>query len=101
MYSRLPEPYHAALLVCSVVRHPYPGAALLSAAASVGLGSATGAILSLGTGRIGTRWIENGTHDPLVVLGVLVLVVAVSALAYVVPALRALRVDPMAALRCE
>jgi predicted permease len=74
---------------------------LLSAAASVGFGLATGAILSVGMGRVITRWIENGTHDPLLVLGVSLLVVAVSALACVVPALRAIRVDPMKALRCE
>lgn len=74
---------------------------LLSAAASVGVGLATGALLSLGMGRVVTRRVENATHDPLVVLAVSVLAVAVSALACVVPALRALKVDPMTALRCD
>ena len=57
--------------------------------------------MSLGLGRVVTRWVENGTHDPLIVLGVSILVVAVAALACVVPALRAVRVDPIVALRCE
>jgi putative ABC transport system permease protein len=74
---------------------------LLSAGVSVGLGLAFGTGLSLGMGRVITRLVENGTHDPRIVLGVSVLVVAVAALACVVPALRAIRVNPMTALRRE
>ena len=74
---------------------------LLSAGASVGLGLVFGTGLSLGMGRVITRLVENGTHDPRIVLGVSVLVVAVAALACVVPALRAIRVNPMTALRRE
>jgi ABC-type antimicrobial peptide transport system permease subunit len=74
---------------------------VLSAGASVGLGLASGAALSLGLGRVITRWVENGVHDPLTVLGVSLLVIMVAALACLVPALRALAVDPMTALRCE
>ena len=74
---------------------------IFSAAASVGLGLASGAALSLGLGRVVTRWIENGTHDPIIVLGVSLLVIVVAALACLVPSMRALAVDPMTALRCE
>ena len=74
---------------------------LSSAGASVGLGLALGAALSLGLGRVITRWVENGVHEPLTVFGVSLLVIVVAALACLVPAMRALAVDPMTALRCE
>jgi ABC-type antimicrobial peptide transport system permease subunit len=74
---------------------------LLSSGASVGLGLALGAALSLGLGRVVTRWVEDGVHDPRMVLAVSLLVIVVAALACLVPALRALAVDPMTALRCE
>ena len=74
---------------------------MLSAGTSVGLGLASGAALSLGLGRVITRWVENGVHDPLTVFGVSLLVIVVAALACLVPAMRALAVDPMTALRCE
>jgi len=72
-----------------------------SAVASVGIGLAAGLALSFGLGRVITRWVHNGVHDPLMVLGVSLLVILVAALACLVPALRALAVDPMTALRCE
>ena len=74
---------------------------LLSAGTSVGLGLASGIVLSLGLSRVLTRWVENATHNPLIVLAVSLLVILVAALACLVPARRALAVDPMAALRCE
>jgi predicted permease len=74
---------------------------LLSATTSVGVGLAVGAALSLGFGRALTHWVQNGIRDPLVVFGVSILVVAVAALACIVPALRAVRVDPIIALRRE
>ena len=74
---------------------------LSSAGVSVVLGLVSGAVLSLGLGRVITRWVENGVHDPLTVFGVSLLVIAVAAMACLVPALRALAVDPMTALRCE
>jgi ABC-type antimicrobial peptide transport system permease subunit len=73
----------------------------LSATASVGLGLTAGVALSLGLGRLITRWVENATRDPLIVLGVSLLVIVVAGLACLVPALRALAVDPTTALRCE
>ena len=72
---------------------------VLSAAASVGTGLAAGIALSLGLNRLIGRWVENGIQDPFMVLGVSLLVIAVAALACVVPASRALSVNPMSALR--
>jgi ABC-type antimicrobial peptide transport system permease subunit len=74
---------------------------LLSAGTSVALGLAFGSALSLGMGQAITHWVENGTRDPRIVLGVSVVVVMVAALACVVPALRAIGVNPMTALRRE
>lgn len=72
-----------------------------SAIASVGIGLAAGLALSFGLGSVITRWVHNGVNDPLLVLGVSVLVIVVAALACLVPSLPALAVDPMTALRCE
>jgi predicted permease len=72
-----------------------------SASASVGIGLAAGLALSFGLGRVITQWVHNGSHDPMIVLGVSVLVIVVAGLACLVPALRALAVDPIAALRSE
>jgi putative ABC transport system permease protein len=73
----------------------------LSAGSSVSMGLALGAILSLSLGQVITRWVEFGTFGPLMVGGVSLLVVAVAALACLVPARKAVSVDPMAALREE
>ena len=68
------------------------------ALAGVGLGM----ILSLGLTRLMSSQLFGVTpHDPLTFAGVGLLLIAVSLLACVVPALRAARVDPMAALRYE
>jgi ABC-type antimicrobial peptide transport system permease subunit len=73
----------------------------LSAGTSVGFGIAAGLALSFGLNRIITRWIENGTPDPIMALAASTLLIAVAALACLVPARRALSIDPMVALRCE
>ena len=73
----------------------------LSAGTSVGLGIATGLALSFGLNRLIARWIESGTHDPILVLAASGLLILVSALACMVPARRALSIDPMVALRCD
>jgi len=67
----------------------------------VAIGLASGLALSLGMGKVIPRWIHNGVHDPLMVVGVSLLVIVVAGLACLIPARRALAVDPMAALRCE
>ena len=73
----------------------------LSAGTSVGLGIAAGLALSFGLNRLIARWIESGTHDPIMVLAASGLLILVAAVACMVPARRALAIDPMVALRCE
>ena len=73
----------------------------LSAGTNVGLGIAAGLTLSFGLNRVITPWIESGTRDPFMVLGASALLILVAALACLLPARRALAVDPMIALRSE
>ena len=73
----------------------------LSAGTSVGLGVAAGLMLSFSLNRLIARWIESGTRDPIVILAVSLVLIAVAALACLIPARRALAIDPISALRCE
>ena len=73
----------------------------LSAGTSVSLGIVAGLALSFGLNRLIVRWIESGTRDPILVLAASGLLILVAALACMLPARRALSVDPMVALRCE
>jgi predicted permease len=73
----------------------------VSTATGVGLGILSGLALSFGLSRMITQWIANGTRDPMVVLGVSLLLLAVAALASLVPARRALAISPIEALRSE
>jgi len=73
----------------------------LSTGTGVGLGILSGLLLSLGLGRMIAQWIENGTRDPMVALAVSVILLAVAAIAALVPARRALAINPIEALRSE
>lgn len=72
-----------------------------SAGTSVGLGIVAGLALSFGMNRMITRWIEGGARDPLLVLLVSAILLVVAALACLIPARRALAVQPMTALRYD
>ena len=72
-----------------------------SAAFSVGSGVLAGVLLALALSRLLGRWIEGSPRDPVVLLGVTLLLIAASTLACIVPARRASSVDPMVALRYE
>ncbi len=74
---------------------------LSSAGVSVGSGLLLGLALSLGLNRLISRWVENTAHDPLLVLGAALVLLAAAGLACTVPSWRASSVDPMTALRCE
>jgi putative ABC transport system permease protein len=75
---------------------------LSSAGVSVGSGLLVGLALSLGFSRLISRWAENSAaHDPLLILGASVVLLAAAGVACVVPSWRASSVDPMTALRFE
>jgi hypothetical protein len=60
----------------------------LAADISVGLGIIAGLVLGFSPNRVIARWVENGTGDPLMVLVVSVVMIAVAALACFSPARR-------------
>jgi predicted permease len=74
---------------------------MASAAVSVGLGIVAGIVLSLGLNRFFASWVGTTSNHPLMVAGVSLLLFTVAAMAYLLPARRALSVDPMTALRRE
>jgi len=72
-----------------------------STVASVGSGIAAGIVLTLALNKILAQWAEGSSRDPLVLLGVMILLSLVAAIACIGPARRAVNVDPMTALRYE
>jgi ABC-type antimicrobial peptide transport system permease subunit len=72
-----------------------------STVTSVGSGIAAGVVLTLALNRVLARWAEGSSRDPLMLLAVTVLLSAVAAIACSGPARRAVKVDPMTALRYE
>ena len=74
---------------------------MASAAVSVGIGIVAGLVLSIGLNRFISGWVGSTTNHPLIAMGVSLLLLMVAAMACLVPARRALAVDPMTALRRE
>jgi predicted permease len=72
-----------------------------STIASVGSGIVAGVLLTLALNKILVRWAEGSSRDPMVLLAVTVLLSIVAAIACSGPARRAVKVDPMTALRYE
>jgi predicted permease len=66
------------------------------------LGIFAGVIVSLGCGPLMRHFVYGVTpHDPAIIVGVTALLAAIATFACWLPARRAIRVDPMVALRCE
>ena len=72
-----------------------------STVTSVGSGIAAGIVLTLALNKLLAQWAEGSSRDPLVLLAVTVILCLVAAIACFAPARRAVKVDPMTALRYE
>jgi predicted permease len=81
----------------SVMRH-----VVWQAIRPVLVGGALGTLLSGAvSGVLSSMMFGLGTHDPVAFISVPLFLLAVAFVAILIPARRAMRVDPMAALRCE
>lgn len=69
--------------------------------AAVGGGVVAGLVLALAMNKVVAQWAEGSSRDPLMLVGATVLLGAVAALACLIPARRASKVEPMEALRYE
>jgi len=72
-----------------------------STVVSVGGGIVVGVILTLALNQLLARWAQGSSRDPLVLLAVTFLLTVVAAIACAAPARRAVKVDPITALRYE
>ncbi len=68
---------------------------------SIGGGLLLGISLSLTFAKLLARWVDGTSDNPLILLGVTFLLICASVLACLFPARRAMRVDPIVALRYE
>jgi predicted permease len=68
---------------------------------SVGGGLATGLVLAAASAKLVEKWSQGNARDPAILLAGAMVMILVSGAASALPALRASRVDPMTALRCE
>ncbi|HEV2135316.1 MAG TPA: ABC transporter permease [Terracidiphilus sp.] len=72
-----------------------------STVASLAGGILTGIVLIFALNRIVAKWVAGNSHDPVMLLAGTSILVLVAAIACTLPALRAAKIDPMSALRCE
>ncbi len=77
------------------------GLVFTSTARDVIGGVACGIVLSLCVGNVLSKWAEGSAQNPLLFAAATLFLIAVSALAALIPARRASSVDPMIALRYE
>jgi putative ABC transport system permease protein len=72
-----------------------------SAVGSVGSGIAAGLLLALASSKLLAHWSAGSARDPLILLAVTLLLGMVALISCVIPAAKALAVEPMTALRVE
>jgi len=72
-----------------------------SVVVSLSGGVLVGLVLALALNKVVANWAEGSSRDPLLLAGATLLLGAVAAVACMIPARRASRVDPMVALRYE
>jgi predicted permease len=72
-----------------------------STVVSVGSGVLVGVVLTLGLNPLLAQWMGGDLRDPMLLPAGVLLLCLVAAIACLLPALRAARVDPMTAVRCE
>jgi predicted permease len=72
-----------------------------STAINVGSGLAAGLLLSIAFDKLSTKWVTESSRDPLILIGVTLLLIVAAAVACFVPARRAAATDPMQALRYD
>ena len=77
------------------------GIVFASTVVSVGGGILAGIALTIAGNKLLAQWAEGSSRDPLILLGVTLLLTIVASIACALPARRASRVDPMTALRYE
>jgi ABC-type lipoprotein release transport system permease subunit len=58
-------------------------------------------LLSFALNQVLAKWAEGSSRDPLILIGVVVLLSIISGIACLVPARRASSIDPIQALRYE
>ena len=68
---------------------------------NVGAGLLAGVVLCLIFDNVASRWVTESSRDPLILVGVTVLLSAVAIIACLAPARRAASIDPMDAVRHE
>src|SRR6516165_6261183 len=74
---------------------------LKSVAATVAIGMFVGLMASIALNRIVSHWVLSSSRDPLTLLAVAMILVAIALLACFWPARRAANLDPVKALRAE
>jgi predicted permease len=72
-----------------------------STVVSVGIGVGAGILLTLILNSVLARWAAGSSRDPLILLGVTLLMSMVATVACALPARRASLVEPVIALRCD
>lgn len=72
-----------------------------STALMVFFGGMLGIAVSLAVNRVMVLWASGSSHDPLMLVGALIVLILVASIACALPALRAASIDPARALRQE